>query len=83
MRLYLLVCVDEIIARNNDHANQIAVKRILRCLKGTVDYGLFLNQQLSTSSYVFVDVDWAGNVDDKTSTSAYVIFLGANPFSWS
>ncbi|OMO68753.1 Integrase, catalytic core [Corchorus capsularis] len=27
--------------------------------------------------------DWAGNPDDKRSTSAYVIYLGNTPISWS
>lgn len=58
----------------------VVVKRILRFLKGITDYGLFLNQQLSTSLLAFADIDWAGKIDD---TSAYVIFLGAIPISWS
>lgn len=29
------------------------------------------------------DVDWAGNMDDSTSTSAYISFLGSNPISWN
>ena len=29
------------------------------------------------------DADWAGNYDDRTSTSAYISFLGVNPISWS
>ena len=28
-------------------------------------------------------MDWASNPDDRTSTSAFLIFLGANPISWS
>ncbi|KAF5445432.1 hypothetical protein F2P56_034480, partial [Juglans regia] len=27
--------------------------------------------------------DWTGNVDDCSSTSAYISFLGSNPISWS
>ena len=29
------------------------------------------------------DADWASNPDDRTSTSAFLIFLGADPISWS
>ena len=28
-------------------------------------------------------MDWAGNLDDCTSTGAFLIFLSANPISWS
>ena len=31
----------------------------------------------------FFDADWAGNPDDRTSTGTFIIFLGANPISWS
>lgn len=33
--------------------------------------------------HAFADADWAGDPNDRTSTSAYVVFLGANPISWS
>ena len=29
------------------------------------------------------DADWASNPNDRTSTTAFLIFLGANPISWS
>ncbi|KAK0576361.1 hypothetical protein LWI29_016072 [Acer saccharum] len=29
------------------------------------------------------DADWAGNKDDYSSTSAFVVYLGCNPISWS
>ena len=32
--------------------------------------------------HAFSDADWAGNQDDRTSTSAYVVFLGSNAISW-
>ncbi|RVW18983.1 Retrovirus-related Pol polyprotein from transposon RE1 [Vitis vinifera] len=31
----------------------------------------------------FSDADWAGSLDDRKSTSAYVLFLGHTPISWS
>ena len=31
----------------------------------------------------FSYADWASNPDDRTSTSAFLIFLGANPIFWS
>ena len=33
--------------------------------------------------HTYSDADWAGNVDDCTSTSAFISFLGLNPISWT
>ena len=30
----------------------------------------------------FSDADWAGNLDDRSSTTAYIVYLGGNPISW-
>lgn len=40
-------------------------------------------QHHNTSLHAFSYVDWVGNLDDRTSTTAYMIFLGDNPISWS
>ncbi|GAV67432.1 hypothetical protein CFOL_v3_10938 [Cephalotus follicularis] len=58
------------------------VKRILRYLKGSLHYGLHLQQSPSQSLTAFSDVDWASCPDDKKSTSGYLIFLGPNLISW-
>ncbi|URD92505.1 Retrotransposon protein [Musa troglodytarum] len=60
-----------------------AVKRILRYLKGTLHHGMFLRKHTPLNLHTFVDVNWAGNFNDRTSTSGYIIFLGANPINWS
>uniref|UniRef100_A0A6N2KS64 Integrase catalytic domain-containing protein n=1 Tax=Salix viminalis TaxID=40686 RepID=A0A6N2KS64_SALVM len=60
-----------------------AVKRLLRYLKGTITHGLFLTRSASASLSAFSDSDWAGNPDDRTSTSAYILFLGGNAIAWA
>jgi len=60
-----------------------ATKCLLRYLKGIIFHGLHLRRHRNPSLHAFSDVDWAGNLDDRTSTTAYVIFLGGNPISWS
>ena len=60
-----------------------AVKRLLRYLNGTRDLGIILKSTTPISLHGFSDADWAGNPDDRTSTGAYVIFLGGNPIAWS
>ncbi|XP_026432292.1 uncharacterized protein LOC113329655 [Papaver somniferum] len=60
----------------------IASKRILRYIKGTLDFGLKFTRG---SSFLlgFSDADWAGSIDDRRSTRGYCVFLGSNIISWS
>ncbi|GKV02438.1 hypothetical protein SLEP1_g14874 [Rubroshorea leprosula] len=60
-----------------------AVKRILRYLKGTMDYGLQLYHHSLLSLHMFTDADWAGCVDTRRSVSGYCLFLGNSLISWS
>ena len=58
-----------------------AVKRILRYVKGTVDYGIQYrkgNEQLSGYS----DASWASDLDDRRSMSGYIFLLSGAPISW-
>jgi hypothetical protein len=58
-----------------------AVKRILRYLRDTVDYGLQLHRSSPTSLTAYTDADWAGCPDTRKSTSGYGVFLGDNLIS--
>jgi hypothetical protein len=60
-----------------------AAKRLIRYLKHTICHGLQLRKTGSTALRTYSDADWADNIDDRTSTSAYISFLGSNPISWS
>ena len=60
-----------------------AVKRILRYLNDTINYGLYLRPSPSTHLSVYSDADWAGCPDDRKSTSGYCIYLGHNLVSWN
>jgi hypothetical protein len=61
----------------------LAVKRILRYLKGTTEYGLWYPKGNQLDLYAFTDVDWAGCVDDRKSTSGATFYLGGCLVSWS
>ena len=49
-----------------------AVKRIMRYLKGTHNFGLLYKKSNSNSCIGFSDSDWAGDLDDRRSTSGYI-----------
>jgi hypothetical protein len=62
------------------------VKRVLRYLCGTTNYGLCYQGRLGLDSVVdihgFVDAEWAGDLDYRRSTSGYVFNLFGGAISW-
>ncbi|GMI70037.1 cysteine-rich RLK (RECEPTOR-like protein kinase) 8 [Hibiscus trionum] len=60
-----------------------AAKRILRYLKGTIDFGLFYSSSHDFQLMGFCDSDFAGDIDDRKSTSGFLFFLGDCCISWS
>ncbi|GJZ51391.1 ribonuclease H-like domain-containing protein, partial [Tanacetum coccineum] len=61
----------------------IALKRILRYVRSTLDYGLQLHVSSTTQLSAYTDADWAGCPITRRSTSGYCVFLGDNLLSWS
>ena len=60
----------------------VAVKRIFRYLKGTMDYGLWYPRSKNLSLTAFTDIDWVGSINDRKSTSGGAFFLGDCLVSW-
>ena len=59
----------------------LAVKRVLRYVNGTLKLGLCYDG--SKSEVVgYSDSDWAGDVSDRKSTSAYVFMMAGAAVSW-
>ncbi|XP_050139286.1 uncharacterized mitochondrial protein AtMg00810-like [Malus sylvestris] len=57
-------------------------KRILRYLKGTVNFGLFYSSSDNYKLVEYSDSDWAGNSDNRKSTTGFVFFIGDTAFTW-
>eukprot|EP00253_Pinus_taeda_P002567 PITA_02567 len=60
----------------------ISVKRIIRYLKGTIEYGLWYPKGNNLIIQAFTDSDWAGSIDDCKSTSGATFYLGGCLISW-
>jgi hypothetical protein len=81
--LAFLVCL---VARFMERPTKIhvaAVKRILRYLKGTTSYGLWYEKGKDDDLAGWSDSDYAGDLDDRKSTSGYVFMIGSKVVSWS
>ncbi|GJU83540.1 hypothetical protein Tco_1285905 [Tanacetum coccineum] len=61
----------------------LAVKRVFRYLKGTVNRGLWYPKDSSIALTVFAYADHAGCQDTRRSTSNSMQFLGDRLVSWS
>lgn len=73
------------VSRFNNNPNQIhwtAVKRIMRYLKGTLQFKLEYSKDGNNEIVGFSDADWANDEQDRHSVSGYVFKLANGPISW-
>jgi hypothetical protein len=59
-----------------------AAYHILRYLKSSPGRGLLYTKQGNLQVECYTDVDWAGSLDDRRSTSGYCTFVGGNLVAW-
>nr|GEV14712.1 zinc finger, CCHC-type [Tanacetum cinerariifolium] len=60
-----------------------ALKRILRCVCGALDYELQLFSSSTIELVAYSDANWDGCPTTRRSTSGYYVFIGNNLLSWS
>jgi len=60
----------------------VQVKRILKYINGTTDYGILYSHSDNSRLIGYYDADWAGSADDRKSTSGGCFCLGNNLVSW-
>ena len=58
------------------------VYRILKYLKGTLGRGLMFKKNEGRNIEVYVEVDWAGLVNDRRSTLGYCSYVWGNLLTW-
>jgi hypothetical protein len=60
-----------------------AVKRIFAYLKGTKNLKLCYGGTELPPAVVYCDADYAGDLDDRRSTSGYIFFYNGGPVCWA
>ena len=63
---------------NPKESHVIALKRIIKYVKTTVDFGVWYNKDTNEVLAGYSDSDWAWNVNDKRSTSRGCFYMGNN-----
>jgi hypothetical protein len=61
----------------------LTTKRILRYIKGTLNFGIFYTYGKNAELVGSSDSDWGGDQDERKSTMGHVFYLGSIAFSWT
>jgi hypothetical protein len=64
------------------HVHLVVAKHVMRYLKGTLDYGLGYDGDQNFTLSGYTDLDWAGSVSHRKSTSGCCFSLGSAMISW-
>ena len=70
--------------QNPGPAHYAALKRVLRYLLGTMNYGIVYDGKIKggLELWGYADADWAGDPNDRRSTTGYIFNLCGGPVSW-
>jgi Reverse transcriptase (RNA-dependent DNA polymerase)/gag-polypeptide of LTR copia-type/Integrase core domain/GAG-pre-integrase domain len=63
----------------------MAIKRLFRYLRGTLNYSLTygrIGNNMTPSLVGYCDSDWGSNIDDRRSITGYVFLLSGGAVSW-
>jgi hypothetical protein len=68
---------------NPNMEHWIVVKRIFRYLQGTLQMKLQFGPTPSKEVLGYCDADWGGDLEDRRSTTWFVVMIGGGAISWS
>ena len=58
------------------------LKRIIKYVKTTAELSVWYSKDTNDILAGYFDADWAGNADDRKSTSGHCFYVGKNLVSW-
>ena len=58
-------------------------KIILHYVQGTIDYGIHYASRAQLDLLGFTDSDWAGDGNDRKSSSGFLFLIGSRAICWS
>ena len=64
------------------HVHLIIAKHTVRCLKGTLDYGLQYEVNHNINLEGYVDLDWVGSSIGRKKTPRCFFSMGSSVISW-
>ena len=67
---------------NPKRSHLSAVKRIIKYVSETSDFGLFYSKESNVSLTGYSDADWADNANDRKSTIGGCLYVGTNLVAW-
>jgi len=67
---------------NPKESHLTAVKRIIKYVNDTLLYGIWYSKETNLVVAGYSDADWAGNADDRKSTSGGCFYEGNNLVAW-
>lgn len=81
--LMYVVCLLSRYMASPTELHMLAAKRVFRYLKGIVDLGVFYKRGDVEELVAYTDSDYAGDIDDRRSTSGYIFLLSGAAVSWA
>ena len=67
---------------NPKESHMIALKRIIKYVKTTVDFGVWYSKDTNDVLAGYSNADWAENADDRKSILGGCFYVGNNLVSW-
>ena len=61
---------------NSKESHMIALKRIIKYVKTIIDFGVWYSKDTNDVLAGYSDADWAGNANDRKSTSRGLFLCG-------